>query len=60
MKNRKFIYLLALLPFLLVAFLYEIIPLIMVIINSFHPDAGGNLTLKNYQTIFSKLLYKKR
>lgn len=59
MKNRKLVYLLALLPFLLVAFLYEIIPLIMVIINSFHPDAGGSLTLENYQTVFSKLLYKK-
>lgn len=60
MKNRKYIYLIALLPFLLVAFMYEIIPLIMVVINSFQPDAGGGgFTLENYQTVFSKLLYKK-
>lgn len=59
MKNRKYIYLIALLPFLIVAFLYEIIPLIMVVVNSFHPDAGGALTLENYKTVFSKLLYKK-
>ena len=59
MKNRKYIFLLALVPFLLVAFLYEIIPLIMIVINSFQPDAGGGFTLENYQTVFSKLLYRK-
>ncbi|MDD3222690.1 MAG: ABC transporter permease subunit [Lachnospiraceae bacterium] len=59
MKNKKYIYLLALLPFLVVAFLYEIIPLIMVVVNSFQPDAGGAFTLENYRTVFSKLLYQK-
>ena len=58
-KNRKYIYLLALLPFLVVAFLYEIIPLIMIVVNSFRPDGGGAFTLANYQEVFSKLLYKK-
>ncbi len=43
MKKRKYIYLLALLPFLVVAFLYEIIPLIMIVVNSFKPDAGAPL-----------------
>lgn len=59
MKNRKYIFLLALVPFLLVAFLYEIIPLAMIVINSFQPDAGGGFTLENYQAVFSKLLYRK-
>ena len=59
MKNRKYIYLLALLPFLVVAFLYEIVPLIMIVVNSFKPDMGGAFTLENYQTVFSKLLYRK-
>ena len=60
MKNKKYIYLLALLPFLVVAFLYEIIPLIMVVVNSFRPDTGGAyFTLENYVTVFSKLLYQK-
>ena len=59
MKNRKYLYLLALVPFILVAFMYEIIPLITVISNSFHPDDGGAFTLENYQKIFSKLLYQK-
>ena len=52
-------YLLALVPFLIIALLYEIIPLVMVIAKSFFPDAGGAFTLENYQTIFSKLLYQK-
>ena len=56
MKKEKYMYLLALLPFLLVAFLYEIVPLIMIIVNSFQPDAGGGFTLENYQTVFTQLL----
>ena len=49
----------ALLPFLVVALLYEIVPLIMVIMNSFQSDAGTGITLENYQTIAEKLLYQK-
>lgn len=59
MKKRKYCYLLAMLPFLIVALLYEIIPLVMVVINSFQPDAGGSFTLENYETVFTKLLYQK-
>ena len=59
MKNRKYIYLVALIPFLVVAFMYEIIPLITIVMNSFHPDTGGAFTLENYRTVFSKLLYQK-
>ena len=46
MKKKTYIYLLALVPFLIVAMLYEIVPLITVIV-------------KNYQSVFSKLLYQK-
>lgn len=60
MKKQKYLYLLLLLPFLVVAFMYEIIPLIMVIINSFTSDSGAaGFTLENYQTVFTKLLYQK-
>ena len=59
MKRRKYLYLFALIPFLLVAFLYEIIPLAMVIVNSFQPDEGVGFTLENYETVFTKLLYQK-
>ena len=49
----------ALLPFLVVALLYEIVPLIMVIMNSFQSDTGAGITLENYRTIVDKLLYQK-
>ncbi len=49
----------ALLPFLLLAAMYEILPLAMVIVNSFRSDSTGALTFQNYQTVFSKLLYTK-
>lgn len=60
MKNKKYIYLLALVPFLVIAFMYEIIPLIRIVINSFLPNEGAmHFTLENYATVFSKLLYQK-
>lgn len=58
MKNRKYLYLLALLPFMVVAFMYEVIPLIMVVINSFQSDTGGGFTLENYKTVSGTLLYQ--
>ena len=62
MKKKTYIYLLALVPFLIVAMLYEIVPLITVIIKSFQPDSGTGFTLENYQAVFAKvplLLYLK-
>ena len=59
MKKKTYIYLLALVPFLIVAMLYEIVPLITVIVKSFQPDGGTGYTLENYQSVFSKLLYQK-
>lgn len=57
--SNKYLYLLALLPFFVVALLYEILPLATVVYKSFLPDTGGSFTLANYQTIASKLLYRK-
>ena len=59
MKKKTYIYLLALVPYLIVAMLYEIVPLITVIVKSFQPDGGTGFTLENYQSVFSKLLYQK-
>lgn len=59
MKKKTYIYLLALVPFLIVAMLYEIVPLITVIVKSFQPYGGTGFTLENYQSVFSKLLYQK-
>ncbi len=58
MKSKKnLIYLLAVCPFLLVVFLFELIPLIMIVVNSFLPDGGGSFTLENYMSIIDKPLY---
>ena len=59
MKKKTYIYLLALVPFLIVAMLYEIVPLITVIVKSFQSDGGTGFTLENYQSVFSKLLYQQ-
>ena len=59
MKKKTYIYLLALVPFLIVAMLYEIVPLITVIVKSFQPDGGTGFTLEDYQSVFGKLLYQK-
>lgn len=58
-KNKKYIYLLVVLPFLVVALLFEIIPLIMVIWNSFMPENSFGFTLEHYVAIFTKPLYQK-
>ena len=58
-NNRKYLYLLVLLPFLVVVFFFEVLPLLMIVFNSFIPDAGGSFTLENYVTVFSKPLYTK-
>lgn len=54
MKKKTSIYLLALVPFLIIALLYEIVPLITVILKSFRPDGGTGFTLENYQAVFFK------
>lgn len=59
MNRKKYGYLLAVLPFFIVSLMYEIIPLSMVLIKSFLPDAGGSFTLVNYKIIFTKLLYQR-
>lgn len=57
-RNKK-IYLLVLLPFLVVVLLFELIPLFMIIFNSFMPEGSIGFTLDHYRTIFTKPLYRK-
>lgn len=59
MKNRKYLYLLIILPFFVVALLYEIIPLFMMIFNSFRPEGAAGFTLEHYRSIFTNILYQK-
>ena len=58
--TSKNTYLLVLLPFLLVVVLFELLPLIMLIIDSFGSDADKTVlfTLENYKKIFTTLSYK--
>lgn len=57
--RKNYIYLLVLLPFLVVALLYEIVPLLMIVFNSFMPENAIGFTLEHYVDIFTKPLYQK-
>lgn len=60
-KSNLRIYLLVLLPFLIIVFLYEILPLIMMILSSFKSETDSNIffTLENYISAFTKLSYQR-
>ena len=60
-RNSRYVYLLALLPFLLLVFLYELLPLIMLIVDSFglDKDASVRFSLENYKKIFTTLSYQR-
>ncbi len=58
MKTNKN-YLLALLPFILLAVLFELLPVSMVVFRSLLPSDGMGLTLDHYIDIFSKRLYQQ-
>ena len=58
MKPKKQ-YLFALLPFVILIGMFEIMPIITIVIRSFTPDNGAlGVTLSNYVRIFSKPLYQ--
>jgi len=60
LKNKKSkSYLLALLPFVIVIFFFEIIPLMMIVIRSFMPLGEIGFTVEHYFSIFSKRLYQQ-
>lgn len=55
---KKKIYLAALLPFLILAGMFEILPVFTIILKSFLSESGEfGFTLQNYGNIFSKPLY---
>lgn len=57
-KGNK-IYLLALLPFVVMVFLFEILPLINIIIESFTQTGGNGFTLDHFAKIFTTRLYQQ-
>ena len=58
--SGKRLYLLALLPFLVLAGMFEIVPVITIVVQSFLSSDGGGFTLANYGRIFSKQLYRSQ
>lgn len=59
-RNNRYYYLLALLPFLFLIIMYELLPLIMLIVDSFglDKDPAVRFSLDNYKKIFTTLSYK--
>lgn len=60
-RNVRYYYLLALIPFLFLVIMYELMPLIMLVVDSFKSEQSKEIlfTLENYQKIFSTLSYRK-
>lgn len=55
---KKRSYFAALLPFLILAGMFEILPVFTIIVKSFMPESGETgFTIQNYRNIFSKPLY---
>lgn len=59
-RNTRYYYLLALIPFILIVLMYELIPLIMLVVDGFQLDKKPDVafSLENYKKIFSTLLYQ--
>lgn len=59
--TSKYVYLLALIPFAVVVCLYELIPLIMLVIDSFGVDGDASVlfSVENYKNIFTSMAYQK-
>lgn len=60
-RNTRYYYLLALLPFVFLVVMYELLPLIMLVIDSFglDKDASVRFSLENYKKIFTTLSYQR-
>lgn len=58
LKGNK-MYLIGLLPFFLIAFLFEILPLANIVIESFSKTGGNGFTLEHFVKIFTTRLYQQ-
>lgn len=58
LKNSKRLYLAALLPFAVIALLFELLPVAATVMRSFSVEGGGGFTLAHYTDIFTKRLYR--
>ena len=58
LKGNK-MYLIGLLPFFLIAFLFEVLPLANIVIESFSKTGGNGFTLEHFAKIFTTRLYQQ-
>ena len=60
-RKTRYYYLLALLPFVFLVVMYELLPLMMLVVDSFGLDKKPDVrfSLENYQKIFSTLSYQR-
>lgn len=58
-KIGKKLHLLALLPFFIMVILFEILPLINIVIESFSQTGGGGFTFEHFTRIFTTRLYQQ-
>lgn len=58
LKGNK-MYLIGLLPFFLIAFLFEILPLANIVVESFSKTGGNGFTLEHFVKIFTTRLYQQ-
>ena len=58
-KKNSPICLLAVLPFALITLLFEILPLINIVIESFTKQGGGGFTFDHFIKIFTTRLYQQ-
>lgn len=58
-KRTKRIYWIALLPFMVITLLFEIFPLINIVIESFTATGGGGFTFDHFIKIFTTHLYQQ-
>lgn len=58
LKGNK-MYLIGLLPFFLIVFLFEILPLANIVIESFSKTGGNGFTLEHFVKIFTTRLYQQ-
>ena len=58
LKGNK-MYLIGLLPFFLIAFLFEILPLANIVLESFSKTGGNGFTLEHFVKIFTTRLYQQ-
>jgi len=57
--NPRWKYAITLLPFLILVLMFEVVPLLTILVNAFKPVDGHGFTLGNFAYLFSKRTYQQ-